>query len=151
MKGATASPVFTMSSTLVLCCIAACLALTEGVHNDLSCYQCNVTHSDECTDDYLAPCPDTQLFDRCQTRDRRTADGRHWVEKGCALAPCQLPRMVGDALGTTCDYSAPAYDCVFCCRGSGCNGRAVSTVSLPPLLLRLLLPLLGLLTPVFVL
>ncbi|XP_071529458.1 uncharacterized protein [Panulirus ornatus] len=136
-----------MTFALRIWCIGACLALSESLKkNDLSCYQCNVSEGSACTLQYLLPCPDDQLYDRCQTRDRKTGDGHQWVEKGCALAPCHLPREEEAHLGLLCDYSASAYDCVFCCRESGCNGSGASSLVLPVVLL--LLPLLApLLTP----
>ncbi|XP_042234241.1 uncharacterized protein LOC121874236 isoform X1 [Homarus americanus] len=132
-----------MTLILKLWCLGVCLALSESVKNELSCYQCNVSDNIACTDEYLQPCPNKQVYDRCETRVRKTVDGRQWVEKGCALSPCNLSPEEEASLGMQCDYSAPAYDCVYCCKESGCNGggAAAATLPLPLMILSLLTPL----------
>ncbi|XP_053641994.1 uncharacterized protein [Cherax quadricarinatus] len=119
-----------MTLALKLWCLGACLALSECLKNELSCYQCNVSDNVACSDEYLLPCPNKQAYDRCETRERKTADGRRWVEKGCALSPCHLRPEEEASLGLLCDYSAPSYDCVFCCKESGCNSSGRVAVSL---------------------
>ncbi|XP_045604442.1 uncharacterized protein [Procambarus clarkii] len=127
-----------MISVFKLLCIVASFTLSECVKNELSCYQCNVSDDIACTDEYLLPCPNKQVYDRCETRERRAADGRRWVEKGCALSPCHLLPEEEASLGLLCDYSAPIYDCVVCCKESGCNGASVATQPVSSVLVMLL-------------
>ncbi|ROT79265.1 hypothetical protein C7M84_001987 [Penaeus vannamei] len=74
-----------------------------------------------CTEEYLMQCPDKQAYDRCETRVRKAANGERWIQKGCALSPCNLGTLEELSLGIHCDYSAPNYDCVTCCKEDGCN------------------------------
>ncbi|KAK4314158.1 hypothetical protein Pmani_014545 [Petrolisthes manimaculis] len=134
-----------MIFALKLWCIWAVLALAAGVQKELSCFQCNVSDTADCTTDYLRPCPTDKPYDKCQTRRRKTDDGKKWVEKRCALANCALPSPEGEgpAFGIFCDTTAENYDCAFCCSESGCNGQAGAG----SLSLFFLLRLLPLLTP----
>ncbi|XP_076053041.1 uncharacterized protein LOC143032343 [Oratosquilla oratoria] len=115
------------STFLHLLCFLA--AGAEGVKNDLSCYQCTVKDNSACSDKYLQPCPNTQAFDRCETRIRKEAGEDRRIEKRCALAPCNFSPSVSSNLGLTCDTSKDHYDCVTCCKGDGCNKDAAMATS----------------------
>ncbi|XP_064099492.1 uncharacterized protein LOC135210562 [Macrobrachium nipponense] len=104
-----------------LAVLMACIDMAFGSRSKLHCYQCNVTHATSCTEDYLKPCPDGEDFDRCQTRVRKANSGERWVEKTCARGPCNLSWEEEVYLGMNCDYAAPTYDCVSCCKDDGCN------------------------------
>ncbi|ROT66886.1 hypothetical protein C7M84_015078 [Penaeus vannamei] len=110
-----------MESTLIACCFWVLLTVSGAVKNDLRCYQCNVSDNMACTEEYLMQCPDKQAYDRCETRVRKAANGERWIQKGCALSPCNLGTLEELSLGIHCDYSAPNYDCVTCCKEDGCN------------------------------
>ncbi|XP_067140157.1 uncharacterized protein [Centruroides vittatus] len=94
-----------------------------AVEDKLQCYQCLVSDNKLCTEEFLAPCPTSQAFDRCMTIISNSKDEGYQIEKKCALAPCSLrDPSQNTGLGLDhCDRSKAEFSCISCCKGDGCN------------------------------
>ncbi|KAL3187451.1 hypothetical protein MRX96_024964 [Rhipicephalus microplus] len=105
------------------------------------CYQCRVANNEDCHDGYLKTCPTDQAYDVCMTMVVKNAQQGFFIEKKCALGPCNLrDEKQSQGLGLdTCDRSKDSYSCFECCKGDGCNTNAARRrsplLSMPPLLL----------------
>lgn len=51
--------------------------------------------------------------------------------KKCVLAPCFLDSAGNEALKMKkdCDFEADDFDCVYCCKGNGCNDASVTKIA----------------------
>lgn len=115
------------------------------------CYQCRVANNEDCHEGYLKTCPTDQAYDVCMTMVVKNAQQGFFIEKKCALGPCNLrDEKQSQGLGLdTCDRSKDSYSCFECCKGDGCNTNAAGRSSAPhlwlglPLLLLLLAPWAG--------
>ncbi|KAG0429876.1 hypothetical protein HPB47_023189 [Ixodes persulcatus] len=97
------------------------------------CYQCRVANNEDCHENYLKTCPSDQAYDVCLTMVVKNAQQGFYIEKKCALGPCNLrDEKQSQGLGLdTCDRSKDSYSCFECCKGDGCNTNGGR--SLPPL------------------
>ncbi|KAH7983639.1 hypothetical protein HPB52_013271 [Rhipicephalus sanguineus] len=103
--------------------------------------RCRVANNEDCHDGYLKTCPTDQAYDVCMTMVVKNAQQGFFIEKKCALGPCNLrDEKQSQGLGLdTCDRSKDSYSCFECCKGDGCNTNAARRrsplLSMPPLLL----------------
>ncbi|CAN7990443.1 unnamed protein product, partial [Ixodes hexagonus] len=87
------------------------------------CYQCKVANNEDCHEGYLRTCPSDQAYDVCLTMVVKNAHQGFYIEKRCALGPCNLrDEKQSQGLGLDrCDRSKDSYSCFDCCKGDGCN------------------------------
>lgn len=97
------------------------------------CYQCRVANNEDCHEGYLKTCPTDQAYDVCMTMVVKNAQQGFFIEKKCALGPCNLrDEKQSQGLGLdTCDRSKDSYSCFECCKGDGCNTNAAGRRSAP--------------------
>ncbi|XP_064465711.1 uncharacterized protein LOC135377306 [Ornithodoros turicata] len=124
--------------------IAGCRATSTP---SFRCYQCRVARNEDCNEDYLKTCPTDQAYDVCLTTVVKNAQQGFYIEKKCALGPCNL-RDEKQSLGLgldTCDRSKSSYSCFECCKGDGCNTNGGTALTLRWAALLLVTALLALL------
>lgn len=110
------------------------------------CYQCRVTKNEDCHEGYLKTCPPDQAYDVCLTTVVKNEQQGFYIEKRCALGPCNL-RDEKQSLGLgldRCDRSKPSYSCYDCCKGDGCNTNGSGVMGPPLALVSAVLALLAL-------
>ncbi|KAL1432169.1 hypothetical protein MTO96_013502 [Rhipicephalus appendiculatus] len=97
--------------------------------------ECRVANNEDCHDGYLKTCPTDQAYDVCMTMVVKNAQQGFFIEKKCALGPCNLrDEKQSQGLGLdTCDRSKDSYSCFECCKGDGCNTNAARRELAAPL------------------
>lgn len=130
----------------LLMLLAALVPGSRATGPSFRCYQCRVANNVDCHEGYLKTCPTDQAYDVCMTMVVKNAQQGFFIEKKCALGPCNLrDEKQSQGLGLdTCDRSKGSYSCFECCKGDGCNtnaaGRRSPLLWLSPLMPLLLLP-----------
>lgn len=122
--------------------------------NALKCYQCTTDDRLPCDDRYLRECPNDQAYDMCSVVLKNQGNSFNFfcfsisifltppsslfqksgdqlrVTRKCVLGPCTLRDHEVHGilqLREQCDMNRPDYNCIYCCRGDGCNRDSASS------------------------